>query len=172
MNAKRVYVHRSRMRRGRRRPLRATRRRSSSATASTRAPRWGRCTRPCRRRSLRRSSRRRRMPAPTCCEFGELPGGELEGGNFLRPAIVVEPGPDAARGDPGAVRPGHPDHPVRHRGGGDRGWRTTPGAASAARSGRPTPTRRTASAASWSAATSGSTTTARRASTFARPSAA
>jgi acyl-CoA reductase-like NAD-dependent aldehyde dehydrogenase len=26
-------------------------------------------------------------------EFGELPGGELEGGNFLRPAIVVDPDP-------------------------------------------------------------------------------
>ena len=26
-------------------------------------------------------------------EFGELPGGELAGGNFLRPAIVVDPDP-------------------------------------------------------------------------------
>jgi acyl-CoA reductase-like NAD-dependent aldehyde dehydrogenase len=26
-------------------------------------------------------------------EFGELPGGELEGGNFVRPAIVVDPDP-------------------------------------------------------------------------------
>ena len=26
-------------------------------------------------------------------EFGELPGGDLEGGNFLRPAIVVDPDP-------------------------------------------------------------------------------
>jgi acyl-CoA reductase-like NAD-dependent aldehyde dehydrogenase len=27
-------------------------------------------------------------------EFGELPGGELAGGNFLRPAIVVDPDPN------------------------------------------------------------------------------
>jgi len=26
-------------------------------------------------------------------EFGELPGGEFEGGNFVRPAIVVDPDP-------------------------------------------------------------------------------
>ena len=26
-------------------------------------------------------------------EFGELPGGELEGGNFVRPTIVVDPDP-------------------------------------------------------------------------------
>ena len=49
--------------------------------------------RPRRRRSSRTSSKRPRIPAPTCCEFGELPGGDLEGGNFLRPAIVVDPDP-------------------------------------------------------------------------------
>ena len=27
-------------------------------------------------------------------EFGELPGGDLEGGNFVRPAIVVDPDPN------------------------------------------------------------------------------
>ena len=29
----------------------------------------------------------------TVLEFGELPGGELAGGNFLRPALVVDPDP-------------------------------------------------------------------------------
>ena len=53
-------------------------------------------------------------------EFGELPGGDLAGGNFVRPAIVGERRPVAAGRDAGAVRPGHPDHPLRHRGGGRR----------------------------------------------------
>ncbi len=26
-------------------------------------------------------------------EFGELPGGDMKGGNFVRPAIVVNPDP-------------------------------------------------------------------------------
>lgn len=28
-------------------------------------------------------------------EFGTLPGGDLAAGNFVRPAIVVDPDPDA-----------------------------------------------------------------------------
>ena len=46
-------------------------------------------------------------------EFGELPGGDLAGGNFLRPAIVIDPDPSLRVVDAGAVRPGDPDHPVR-----------------------------------------------------------
>ena len=75
-------------------------------------------------------------------EFGELPGGDLAGGNFLRPAIVIDPDPSLRVVTAGAVRTRHPDHPVRHRGRGGRRARTTPGAACAARSGPPTPTPR------------------------------
>ena len=120
-------------------------RRRSSATASTRAPRWARCTRPRRRRSSRRSSRRRRMPAPTCASSASCPGGELAGGNFVRPAIVVDPDPElrvVTQEQFGPVIPIIPFDTRRRR----CGSRTTPGAGSAARSGPRTPSRRSASA--------------------------
>ena len=51
-------------------------------------------------------------------EFGEMPGGELEGGNWVRPAIVVDPDPGLRVVTAGAVRARHPRDPVRHRAGG------------------------------------------------------
>ena len=46
----------------------------------------------------------------TVLEFGELPGGEFAEGNFLRPAIVVDPDPSprwtATVGVSGSVTPG------------------------------------------------------------------
>ena len=72
-------------------------------------------------------------------EFGELPGGDLKGGNFVRPAIVVNPKLDAARRDRRAVRSGDSGHPVRHRRGSRSGWPTTPGRACAVRCGRRIP---------------------------------
>ena len=47
-------------------------------------------------------------------EFGELPGGDMKGGNFVRPAIVVESRPQAARRDRGAIRSGDSGHSVRY----------------------------------------------------------
>ena len=93
MNAKRLYVHRSRDGRARGRAVRP-------AGEGGARPRPGRGHHdgpapPARPEGVRRGDhrggegfRRRR-----CCEFGELPGGELAGGNFLRPAIVVDPDP-------------------------------------------------------------------------------
>ena len=58
-----------------------------------RAPRWARCTRPRRRRSSQEIIEEAKDAGADVREFGELPGGELAGGNFLRPAIVVNPDP-------------------------------------------------------------------------------
>ena len=66
---------------------------AGSATAWTRARRWGRCTRPRRRRSSQEIIEEAKDAGADVLEFGELPGGELTGGNFLRPAIVVDPDP-------------------------------------------------------------------------------
>ncbi len=79
--------------RGRRRAVRAARARRSSATGSTRARRWARCTPPCRRRSSTEIIQEAKDAGADVREFGELPGGDLAGGNFLRPAIVVNPDP-------------------------------------------------------------------------------
>ena len=74
MNAKRLYVHRSRMDElvdGLVGPAREGR---ASATASTRAPRWGRCTRPRRRRSSQDIIQEAKDAGADVREFGELPG--------------------------------------------------------------------------------------------------
>ena len=64
-------------------------------------------------------------------EFGELPGGDMKGGNFVRPAIVIDPKPDAPRRDRRTVRTGHSDHSVRYRSRRPSRPPTTPGPASA-----------------------------------------
>ena len=53
-------------------------------------------------------------------EFGELPGGELAGGNFLRPAIVVDPDPSLRVVTQEQFGPVIPIIAVRHRGRSDR----------------------------------------------------
>ncbi len=172
MNAKRVFVHRSRMDEVVERARPRASRRPSSATASTKARRWGRCTRPSRRLSSTRLIQEAKDAGADVREFGELPGGDLAGGNFVRPTIVVEPRPEPAGRDPGAVRPGHPVDPVRHRGrsghDGERhlGRPVRLGLDGEPRDGQP---RRLAAGA---AATSGSTTTAHRDSTCVPRSAA
>ena len=105
-------------------------------------------------------------------EFGELPGGDMKGGNFVRPAIVVNPKLDAARRDRRAVRPGDPGDSVRDRRGRRHGGeRHLGGPRRFGVDGR-SRRRPIASAARWSAATCGSTITAPPASTCARRSAA
>ena len=105
-------------------------------------------------------------------EFGELPGGELDRRQLPAAGDRRRPRPVAARRDPGAVRAGHPD-PARSTPRMRLSRRpTTPGRACAARSGPPMSTPPIASAASLRAGTSGSTTTARPASTCGPRSAA
>ena len=121
MNAKRLYVHRSRMDEVVTRAVGAAARRRSSATASTRAPRWARCTSPRRRRSSTRSSRRRRIPAPTCWSSASCRAASSKGGNFLRPAIVVDPDPSLRVVTQEQFGPVIPVIPFDDRRGGGRG---------------------------------------------------
>ena len=79
----------------------------------------------------------------TVLEFGELPGGELAEGNFLRPAIVVDPDPAlrvVTEEQFGPVIPVIPFDDDAEA----VGWPTTPGPACAPRCGRRTPTPPTA----------------------------
>ena len=97
--------------------------------------------------ALRRAEdvRRRAHPgsegcrAPTCCEFGELPGGDIEGGNFVRPAIVVNPDPTLRVVTEEQFGPVIPIISVRHRRRGDRGGERHVGQVCAVRYGRRIP---------------------------------
>ena len=172
MNAKRVFVHRSRLDELVAGLADAARARRSSATAWTRAPRWVRCTPPSQKAFVDEIIQEAKDAGADVREFGELPGGDLAGGNFVRPAIVVDPDAElrvVTQEQFGPVIPVIPfddeDEAVRLANdtwGGLCGsvWTADPGVGAAA------------SDRSSSAATCGSTTTARPASTCARRSAA
>ena len=103
-------------------------------------------------------------------EFGELPGGDMKGGNFVRPAIVVNPKLNlrvVTEEQFGPVIPVIPFETEEEAIGGERQL-----GGLAVRSGRPIPRPPIASAVRWSAVMSGSTTTAPRAWICARPLAA
>ena len=64
------------------------------------------------------------MPAPTCASSASCPAASSTGGNFLRPAIVVDPDPSLRVVTQEQFGPVIPILPVRHRGrGGRRGQR-------------------------------------------------
>ena len=111
--------------------------------------------------------RRRRARVRRAARAASSPGG-----NFLRPAIVVDPDPSLRVVTQEQFGPVIPIIPFDTEDEAVAAGQRHVGAACAARSGPPTPTPPTASAGSWCAATSGSTTTAPRASTCARRSAA
>ena len=92
MNAKRVYVHRSRMDElveG----LSARLERAVLGYGLDEGTTMGPLHPPAQKAFVDGDHRGGQGSGAKVLEFGELPGGELAGGNFLRPAIVVDPDP-------------------------------------------------------------------------------
>ena len=160
MNAKRLYVHRSRMDElvsGLSARLEKVVLGHGLGEGTTMGP----LHQPAQKAFVSEIIEEAKASGATVREFGELPGGEFAEGNFLRPAIVVDPDPSlrvVIQEQFGPVIPVIPfdddAEAVRRP--------TTRGQACAPRSGPRTPTPPTGSVGSWSAATSGSTTTAPR----------
>ncbi|GAB4076233.1 hypothetical protein GCM10028781_09970 [Nostocoides australiense] len=94
-------------------------------------------------------------------EFATLPGGDLAGGNVVRPAIVVDPDPGLRSSPRSSSAPSYRSSPSTRRRR-RSGSPTTPGAACAARYGPPIRRRPGASAGNWNAAMCGSTITVQR----------
>ena len=93
MNAKRVYVHRSRMQEvvdGLSARLERTRLGYGLDPETTMGP----LHQAAQKRFVEELIAEAKASGAEVREFGELPGGELAGGNFIRPAIVVDPSPD------------------------------------------------------------------------------
>ncbi len=92
MNAKRVYVHRSRMDEvvnGLAERLKKTRLGYGLEQETTMGPLHS----PAQKKFVDELIAEAKAAGAKVMEFGELPGGELKGGNFVRPAIVVNPDP-------------------------------------------------------------------------------
>lgn len=92
MNAKRVYVHRSRMDEvvnGLVARLEKTRLGYGLDKDTTMGPLHS----PAQKKFVEELIAEAKAAGAKVLEFGELPGGELAGGNFVRPAIVVNPDP-------------------------------------------------------------------------------
>jgi acyl-CoA reductase-like NAD-dependent aldehyde dehydrogenase len=92
MNAKRLYVHRSRMDElvaGLAARLEKTVLGHGLAEGTTMGP----LHQPAQKAFVSEIVEEAKDSGATVLEFGELPGGELAEGNFLRPAIVVDPDP-------------------------------------------------------------------------------
>jgi len=93
MNAKRVYVHRSRMQEvidGLSARLAKVRLGYGLDEGTTMGPLHS----PVQKAFVQDLVEEAKASGAQVLEFGELPGGEFEGGNFVRPAIVVDPHPD------------------------------------------------------------------------------
>lgn len=92
MNAKRVYVHRSRMQEvvdG----LSARLEKAVIGYGLDEGTTMGPLHSPVQKAFVAEIIEEAKSAGATVLEFGELPGGDLAGGNFLRPAIVVDPDP-------------------------------------------------------------------------------
>lgn len=92
MNAKRIYVHRSRL------PevvdgLSARLQRARLGYGLDAETTMGPLHSPVQKAFVQELVEEAKASGAQVIEFGELPGGELEGGNFVRPAIVVDPHP-------------------------------------------------------------------------------
>jgi acyl-CoA reductase-like NAD-dependent aldehyde dehydrogenase len=92
MNAKRIYVHRSRMRdvvEGLAQRLANVKLGYGLDEGTTMGPLHS----PVQKAFVQELVEEAKESGAQVLEFGQLPGGELEGGNFVRPAIVVDPDP-------------------------------------------------------------------------------
>jgi acyl-CoA reductase-like NAD-dependent aldehyde dehydrogenase len=92
MNAKRVYVHRSRMDElvnGLAARLEKVKLGYGLDPSTTMGPLHS----PAQKKFVEELIAEAKASGAKVLEFGELPGGELAGGNFVRPAIVVNPDP-------------------------------------------------------------------------------
>ena len=92
MNAKRLYVHRSRMDevvKGLAARLAKVKLGSGLDQGTTMGPLHS----PAQKTFVDSLIREAKDSGAQVLEFGELPGGDLKGGNFVRPAIVVNPDP-------------------------------------------------------------------------------
>ncbi len=92
MNAKRVYVHRSRMDEvvnGLAARLQKTKLGYGMDQDTTMGPLHS----PAQKKFVEELIAEAKAAGAKVMEFGEIPGGELKGGNFVRPAIVVNPDP-------------------------------------------------------------------------------
>lgn len=93
MNAKRIYVHRSRMQEvvdG----LSARLEKAVIGYGLDEGTTMGPLHSPVQKAFVEEIIEEAKDSGATVLEFGELPGGDLAGGNFLRPAIVVDPDPE------------------------------------------------------------------------------
>jgi acyl-CoA reductase-like NAD-dependent aldehyde dehydrogenase len=93
MNAKRIYVHRSRMRDvvdGLSERLANVKLGYGLDEGTTMGPLHS----PVQKAFVSELIEEAKESGAGVLEFGEMPGGELEGGNFVRPAIVVDPDPN------------------------------------------------------------------------------
>src|SRR5690606_26881724 len=92
MNAKRVYVHRSRMDElvnGLVERLRKVKLGYGLDPSTTMGPLHS----PAQKKFVEELIAEAKAAGAKVLEFGELPGGDMAGGNFVRPAIVVNPDP-------------------------------------------------------------------------------
>jgi acyl-CoA reductase-like NAD-dependent aldehyde dehydrogenase len=92
MNAKRIYVHRSRMQDvvdGLSARLATVKLGYGLDETTTMGPLHS----PVQKAFVQELVEEAKASGAEVLEFGELPGGEFEGGNFVRPAIVVDPDP-------------------------------------------------------------------------------
>jgi len=92
MNAKRIYVHRSRMQEvvdGLAARLEQVRLGYGLDEGTTMGPLHS----PVQKAFVDEIIEEAKDSGATVLEFGELPGGDMAGGNFVRPAIVVDPDP-------------------------------------------------------------------------------
>ncbi len=93
MNAKRVYVHRSRMDEvvnGLVARLEKTKLGYGLDEGTTMGPLHS----PVQKAFVNELIEEAKASGADVREFGELPGGDLEGGNFVRPTIVIDPDPN------------------------------------------------------------------------------
>jgi len=92
MNAKRIYVHRSRLDE----VVAGFESRLNSAVIGyglDEGTTMGPLHQPAQKAFVEQLIQEAKDAGADVREYGELPGGDLEGGNFLRPAIVVDPDP-------------------------------------------------------------------------------
>jgi acyl-CoA reductase-like NAD-dependent aldehyde dehydrogenase len=93
MNAKRIYVHRSRMQEvvdGLAKRLEKVHLGYGLDQATTMGPLHS----PVQKAFVSELIEEAKSSGAQVLEFGEVPGGEFDGGNFVRPAIVVDPDPN------------------------------------------------------------------------------